>query len=165
MNRLKRLIGAASLLAASSAGAGLAISDIGSTGASGDQTTAKVFTDQAGQTLSISSSVLASGDVSYSYDVAGRELLGLTDMASCQGLSKGIAKVTSLGPNSYEIMGTVAHGATGLDITLSNGSVAQPQLIGAGSVEYPFFDITVDASPIHFNTTGVAVPAPCGGPQ
>ena len=115
--------------------------------------------------LKIENDTLASGDHLLTYSLDGKQAVRIRDSANCPGRSSGVAQVTQPSPGVYEITGVTAMGAQGLVITLADGTTVQPTLSDPGSGDYPFFDIQVSSAPVNFNTTGVAMPHGCGGPQ
>jgi hypothetical protein len=124
-------------------------------------TTSQTFSAPGGQSVTVSRSVVTTGNIRYQYSENGQLLFGMQETSSCVGQSRGLARVSDDAGGTYEITGVVAHGATGIIISLEDGSNVQPTLLGVGSAEYPFFDVTVSSRPAGFNTLGTTPPAPC----
>ena len=159
-------LGGALLVAELSSGADAAGPQSVPAGAPSDQATPGTSTAQtvatpSGGSLTVTRSEVASGNLRYQYSEGGQTVFGMQEAPSCAGQSRGVARIEASSSGAVEIVGTVAHGATGLTVTLGDGSTIQVPLAGVGSVEYPFFDVTLPSAPVSYQTLGVSPPAPC----
>jgi hypothetical protein len=158
-SRAKLLIGGA-LVCATAVGSGGIVASVASANSSSASSTVMAM-DQDGQPVTITETDRSNGYTDWVYTRSGVEVVRIKERDTCRGVSKGIAKVETLPSGGFLITGTVAHGATGLDILLQSGAVVHAPLVGQGAVEYSLFRVKVASAPASFNTLGVAIPKGC----